>query len=138
MNLLFGCVLVYLLFMVGVSIYMSMKKVKSSDDFAVAGRKLPMIILIGTLLATWCGGGGITGTAGLIYNNGPLFGILVMSGAPLGSSSALLIPEIANAPNIFNIFWLRAVWFNLLSKSTNIDSNGVLIHKIPFRIKKLF
>lgn len=84
MNMLFGCVLAYLLFMVGVSVYMSMKKVKSSDDFAVAGRKLPMIILIGTLLATWCGGGGITGTAGLIYSNGPLFGILVMSGAPLG------------------------------------------------------
>ena len=84
MNMLFGCVLVYLLFMVGISVYMSMKKVKSSDDFAVAGRKLPMIILIGTLLATWCGGGGITGTAGLIYSNGPLFGILVMSGAPLG------------------------------------------------------
>ena len=34
MNMLFGCVLVYLLFMVGISVYMSMKKVKSSDDFA--------------------------------------------------------------------------------------------------------
>lgn len=84
MNVLFICVLAYLIFMVGVSIYMSRKKVKNSDDFAVAGRKLPLIVLIGTLLATWCGGGGITGTAGLIYNNGPYFGILVMSGAPLG------------------------------------------------------
>ncbi len=84
MNLLFGCVLVYLIFMVGVSLYLSRKKVKSSDDFAVAGRSLPMIVLVGTLLATWCGGGGITGTAGLIYSNGPLFGILAFSGAPLG------------------------------------------------------
>lgn len=84
MNILFICVLIYLIFMVGISVYMSHKKVKSSDDFAVAGRKLPMVVLVGTLLATWCGGGGITGTAGLIYNNGPLFGALLMSGAPLG------------------------------------------------------
>lgn len=84
MNMLFGMVLVYLIFMVGVSLYLSRKKVKSSDDFAVAGRRLPMIVLVGTLLATWCGGGGITGTAGLIYSNGPLFGILAFSGAPLG------------------------------------------------------
>ena len=48
----------YLAFMVIVSFVLSRKKVKNSDDFAVAGRKLPMIILIGTLLATWCGGGG--------------------------------------------------------------------------------
>ena len=82
--MIFGFVLVYLIFMVGISLYLSRKKVKSSDDFAVAGRSLPMIVLIGTLLATWCGGGGITGTAGLIYSNGPIFGILAFSGAPLG------------------------------------------------------
>ena len=67
--MIFGFVLVYLIFMVGISLYLSRKKVKSSDDFAVAGRSLPMIVLIGTLLATWCGGGGVTGTAGLIYSN---------------------------------------------------------------------
>ncbi len=82
--MIFGFVLVYLIFMVGISLYLSRKKVKSSDDFAVAGRSLPMIVLIGTLLATWCGGGGVTGTAGLIYSNGPIFGILAFSGAPLG------------------------------------------------------
>ena len=74
----------YLAFMVIVSFVLSRKKVKNSDDFAVAGRKLPMIILIGTLLATWCGGGGITGSAGLTYSNGPLFGILIFAGAPVG------------------------------------------------------
>ena len=58
--------------------------VKSSDDFAVAGRRLPMIVLVGTLLATWCGGGGISGSAGLVYKNGPLFGILLFAGAPIG------------------------------------------------------
>ena len=43
-----------------------------------------MIVLVGTLLATWCGGGGISGSAGLVYKNGPLFGILLFAGAPIG------------------------------------------------------
>lgn len=84
MSVQFYFVMGYLLLMVGVSIYLKQKMVKSSDDFAVAGRKLPLIVLVGTLLATWCGGGGISGSAGLVYNNGPLFGILLFSGAPLG------------------------------------------------------
>lgn len=84
MNAQFLFVVGYLLLMVGISAYLKQKMVKSSDDFAVAGRKLPLIVLVGTLLATWCGGGGISGSAGLVYNNGPLFGILLFSGAPLG------------------------------------------------------
>ena len=84
MSVQFYFVVGYLLLMVGVSIYLNRQKVKSSDDFAVAGRKLPMIILVGTLLATWCGGGGISGSAGMIYSQGPLFGILLFSGAPIG------------------------------------------------------
>ncbi|QSX06284.1 sodium:solute symporter family protein [Sedimentibacter sp. zth1] len=78
------CVFIYLIFIVGVGFYLSKKKVKNSDDFAVASRSLPAVILIGTLLATWCGAGGITGSANLIWQNGPLFGILIFMGAPIG------------------------------------------------------
>mgnify|MGYP000099108429 CR=1 FL=1 len=67
MDVRFLFVVGYLLLMVGVSLYLKRKMVKSSDDFAVAGRRLPMIVLVGTLLATWCGGGGISGSAGLVY-----------------------------------------------------------------------
>ena len=84
MDVRFLFVVGYLLLMVGVSLYLKRKMVKSSDDFAVAGRRLPMIVLVGTLLATWCGGGGISGSAGLVYKNGPLFGILLFAGAPIG------------------------------------------------------
>ena len=56
MDVRFLFVVGYLLLMVGVSLYLKRKMVKSSDDFAVAGRRLPMIVLVGTLLATWCGG----------------------------------------------------------------------------------
>lgn len=79
-----SCVLIYLILIICIGLYLSKKKVKSSDDFAVANRSLPTVILIGTLLATWCGAGGITGSANLIWQNGPLFGILVFMGAPIG------------------------------------------------------
>ena len=51
MDVRFLFVVGYLLLMVGVSLYLKRKMVKSSDDFAVAGRRLPMIVLVGTLLA---------------------------------------------------------------------------------------
>ncbi len=78
------CIAAYITVIVVVGIYLTRKKVKNSDDFVVANRSLPTIVLIGTLLATWCGAGGITGSANMIWQNGPLFGILIFIGAPIG------------------------------------------------------
>lgn len=78
------CVTLYLAFVIAVGFYLTKKKVRNSDDFAVANRSLPTVVLIGTLLATWCGAGGITGSANLIWRNGPLFGAMVFMGAPIG------------------------------------------------------
>lgn len=77
-------IMLYLVLLIVVGLYLSKKKVKTSDDLAVAGRSLPLPILIGTLLATWCGGGGITGSASMIYNYGPYVGLLYFIGAPIG------------------------------------------------------
>lgn len=82
--LIITCVVLYLAIVLCVGLYLTKKKVKNSDDFAVANRSLPTIVLIGTLLATWCGAGGITGSANLIWQNGPLFGVLIFMGAPIG------------------------------------------------------
>ncbi len=37
------------------------KGLKTSDDFVLAGRNLGSFVLIGTLIATWCGSGTVTG-----------------------------------------------------------------------------
>ncbi|MBA2564827.1 MAG: sodium:solute symporter family protein [Gemmatimonadetes bacterium] len=42
----------------------------SHDDFLVAGRRLPTVVLVGTLLATWIGAGSILAGAGLAYRYG--------------------------------------------------------------------
>ena len=82
--IILACIAAYIVVIVVAGIYLTRKKVKNSDDFAVANRSLPAIVLIGTLLATWCGAGGITGSANMIWQNGPLFGILIFIGAPVG------------------------------------------------------
>jgi len=45
-------------------------RVKSQEDFMVAGRSLSTPILVGTLLATWIGSGDIFSVADLSYNHG--------------------------------------------------------------------
>lgn len=102
-------ILGYLVAIIIFGFYIGKKKVKTADDFVVAGRRLPMIILVGTLLATWCGGGGITGSASVIFNYGPWVGILHFLGAPIGivllyfisgkvrKSAKITVPEIFEA-----------------------------------------
>ena len=130
MDVRFLFVVGYLLLMVGVSLYLKRKMVKSSDDFAVAGRRLPMIVLVGTLLATWCGGGGISGSAGLVYKNGPLFGILLFAGAPIGMivlyfiSGAVRKSTTYTIPELFELgtseqlpeIWLQSALFWRISE----------------------
>lgn len=68
----------YLFTLVVLGFVLGKKKINSSDDYVVAGRRLPAIILVGTLLATWFGAGTVTGTAGFIYNNGPYAGLVFL------------------------------------------------------------
>ncbi|MFZ5754446.1 MAG: sodium:solute symporter family protein, partial [Bacillota bacterium] len=37
------------------------KKIHTSEDFILAGRSLGPLVLMGTLIATWCGSGTVTG-----------------------------------------------------------------------------
>ncbi|MEE2638754.1 MAG: sodium:solute symporter family protein, partial [Acidobacteriota bacterium] len=46
------------------------RRVKTGDDFLVAGRTLPARVLVFTLMATWIGSGSLFGGAGLGYRSG--------------------------------------------------------------------
>lgn len=69
MNLMVAVVLAYPLVLLGVSLWRS-RAVKSQDDFMVAGRSVPVAMLIGTLVCTWIGSGSLFGGAGLAYRTG--------------------------------------------------------------------
>jgi SSS family solute:Na+ symporter/sodium/proline symporter len=62
-------VVAYVLMLLGISIYKS-RTVKSADDFMVAGRNVPVYLLVATLVCTWIGSGSLFGTAGLTFRTG--------------------------------------------------------------------
>jgi len=75
-------IVVYLLFLIVVSVVKS-RKVKTQDDFMVAGRGVSALFLVGTLVCTWIGSGSLFGGAGRAYREG--FSALWMSaGAWIG------------------------------------------------------
>ncbi|MFZ7103270.1 MAG: sodium:solute symporter family protein [Peptococcaceae bacterium] len=89
----------YVILMIGLGVYGS-KKVKNSDDFILAGKSLGMFVLMGTLVATWCGSGTVTGgPTSLAYNYG--IGPSLFYGVPsiLGIISLFLIAEKIRSMN---------------------------------------
>lgn len=59
----------YVLVLLGISVYKS-RSVKSEEDFMVAGRNVPVYMLVATLVCTWIGSGSLFGTAGLTFRTG--------------------------------------------------------------------
>ncbi|HEX7060740.1 MAG TPA: sodium:solute symporter family protein [Woeseiaceae bacterium] len=62
-------VVVYVMVLLGVSIWKT-RTVRSADDFMVAGRRVPVYMLVATLVCTWIGSGSLFGTAGLTFRTG--------------------------------------------------------------------
>ncbi len=59
----------YVLMLLGISVYKS-RTVKTEEDFMVAGRGVPVYMLVATLVCTWIGSGSLFGTAGLTFRTG--------------------------------------------------------------------
>ncbi len=99
----------YLLLLLIYGLVIAHKKVKTADDMVTGGHRIPFIILVGSLLATWCGGGGITGSAGVVYSGGPWVGAITFAAPPIGiillyfiagkvrKSNKVTVPEIMEA-----------------------------------------
>ena len=59
----------YVLALLGLAVYKS-RTVKTEEDFMVAGRSVPVYMLVATLVCTWIGSGSLFGTAGLTFRTG--------------------------------------------------------------------
>lgn len=59
----------YVLILLGISVYKT-RSVHSSDDFMVAGRSVPVWMLVSTLVCTWVGSGSLFATSGLTFRTG--------------------------------------------------------------------
>lgn len=62
-------VTIYVLLLFGVAIAKS-RRIKTQEDFMVAGRHVPVLMLVGTLVCTWIGSGSLFGGAGLAFRMG--------------------------------------------------------------------
>ncbi len=69
MNLLVAVVFIYPLILIAISLWRS-RSIKSHEDFMVAGRSVPVPLLVGTLVCTWIGSGSLFGGAGLAFRSG--------------------------------------------------------------------
>ncbi|MCH7496412.1 MAG: sodium:solute symporter family protein [Candidatus Marinimicrobia bacterium] len=75
-------VISYLALLIGVGLILR-RRVRTAEDFAVAGRNLKWPILVGTLLATWTGSGSVFNNGRLGYENG-FAALWASSGAWIG------------------------------------------------------
>jgi high affinity choline transporter 7 len=77
----------FLTFIVGFIAHKQVKRHKDPDkQFLLASRKLPLLVGLGTLTATWVGGGYISGTAESVYSQG-----LLWTQAPWGYALSLIL-----------------------------------------------
>lgn len=67
--------------------YLASRKVKTMEDYLIAGRRLPFYLALPTVVATWFGAGSSMGVSGTVYSNG-FYGVIA---DPFGCSLALLI-----------------------------------------------
>ncbi len=77
-------IVIYLLIMGGWGVYFAKRRVHTGDEFMLAGRSLPLWVMMGTLIATWVGSGTVIGGAAFVYEYGPLAAIFFFAGAPVG------------------------------------------------------
>ena len=76
----------YLVIMLGIGLYAS-RRIASSADFIVAGKRLSLLLCTGTLAATWFGGGICIGAASAAYKGG----FMAVIADPFGAALCLFL-----------------------------------------------
>jgi solute:Na+ symporter, SSS family len=96
--MLIACIIAYILLTLLVGFYAS-RKVKTTQDFALAGRKLPLIICSSAFFATWFGAETVLGASSQFLEHG-IGGILE---DPVGASLCLLLVGLVFAVPLYRM-----------------------------------
>jgi SSS family solute:Na+ symporter len=86
----------YVAFLLGLSLYAS-RRIQDESDYVVAGRKLPLFLAWGTLIATWFGAATMFAAAGAARDEG-LLGVVL---DPLACAGTLILA---------GVFFARPLW----------------------------
>jgi solute:Na+ symporter, SSS family len=98
LNVLLTLVIVYLLITIAIGL-LAAKRVKSSADFAVAGRHLPLAMIVTTTFATWFGSETVLGIPAKFVNSG-LNGVVE---DPFGAGSCLILVGVFFAAKLYRM-----------------------------------
>ena len=90
--MLFWFIILYSLVSIAISLW-GAKHVRKTEDFIIAGKKLPFILVFGTVFATWFGAETILGIPASFMSDG-LVGIIT---DPLGASLCLILAGLVFA-----------------------------------------
>ena len=91
-------VIFYLILSVGIGLFAA-TRVQNSKDFAIAGRSLPLPIVIATVFATWFGAEAVLGISATFVKEG-LRGVVA---DPFGSSMCLMLAGLFFAPRLYRL-----------------------------------
>lgn len=101
----------YLLLMVLVGVY-SVRRIKNTGDYYVAGRSFGPLVLMATVCATIIGGSGLMGRAGVAYSDGfkailtavpYLLGMFIFSGLAGRISDIGMTYDLTSIPELFEM-----------------------------------
>lgn len=96
--MLLGFVVAYLLCTIAIGLWAA-KNVKTTADFAVAGRHLPMIMIVTTTFATWFGSETVLGIPAKFVEGG--LGAVVED--PFGAGSCLILVGLFFAAKLYRM-----------------------------------
>ena len=96
--MLLTLVIVYLLVTIAIGLYAA-KRVKNSADFAIAGRKLPLVMIVTTTFATWFGSETVLGIPAKFVNGG-LQGVVE---DPFGAGTCLILVGLFFAGKLYRM-----------------------------------
>lgn len=96
--MLLTLVIVYLLITIAIGLYAA-RRVKSSADFAIAGRKLPLAMIVTTTFATWFGSETVLGIPAKFVNGG-LHDVIE---DPFGAGTCLILVGLFFAGKLYRM-----------------------------------
>jgi len=96
--MLLTLVFVYLLITIGIGLYAA-RRVKNTTDFAIAGRHLPLVMIVTTTFATWFGSETVLGIPAKFVNGG-LNGVVE---DPFGAGTCLILVGLFFAGKLYKM-----------------------------------
>ena len=96
--MLLTLVIVYLLVTIAIGL-VAAKRVKNSADFAIAGRKLPLVMIVTTTFATWFGSETVLGIPAKFVNGG----LHTVVEDPFGAGTCLILVGVFFAAKLYRM-----------------------------------